>query len=490
MASLRKISIYCTSAALFLCNSAGIAAEQSDHNPAASLESLREAVSDTRAEEGAYSVTLVNDLSSLAEALLATGTYAEAETVIDEQIHITKVNEGLYTDALIPALLQQLELAAAQSDWEALFDRLKHLNWLFQRTEFSGVDTRIAQIKTTRDWLRLLLIRGPSSLEPQYLLELQALEEEALVLAQEGGATAEQIIPLIYDEALAELYIALGIASPGDTSRTLIEHQEGAMAASIRSTRMQSMTTAYDIERVYGARSSTAIDRVHRSTMSKHFELIESIGKELRIDPDNLPEDATPDIFEKAAMVKLYLGDSLLLRDQYELRLGTRAGPDRGSSNIGSAGRYYREAWALFQQAGYDDAELNSYFACPYRLPLSTFSFELPDDSQACTISDDGVVELPTMAIKHDGIPSLSFRDLPTSELMGTAAGTRARLKFTLGLNGQARRLDALSSEPDTVSARIRGHEALESLQFRPALKDGAPQRLEHVEITIYSIDR
>jgi GrpB-like predicted nucleotidyltransferase (UPF0157 family) len=94
------------------------------------------------------------------------------------------------------------------------------------------------------------------------------------------------------------------------------------------------------------------------------------------------------------------------------------------------------------------------------------------------------------MAIKHDGIPSLSFRDLPNSELMGTAAGTRARLKFTLGLNGQARRLDALSSEPDSVSARIRGHEALESLQFRPALKDGAPQRQEHVEITIYSIDR
>ena len=145
----------------------------------------------------------------MAEALLATGTFAEAEAVIDEQIHITKVNQGLYTNDLIPALLQQLELAAAQSDWESMFDRLKHLNWLFQRTDFTGIDTRIAQIKTTRDWLRLLLIRGPNSLEPQYLLELQALEEEALVLAQQGGATAEQITPLIYDEALAELYICL-----------------------------------------------------------------------------------------------------------------------------------------------------------------------------------------------------------------------------------------------------------------------------------------
>lgn len=490
MSLLRKKNVYCTIAALFLCSTASQAAETSDHQPAAQLDSLREAVSNTRIEEGAYSVTLVDELSSLAEALLATGTYAEAEAVIDEQIHITKVNEGLYTDALIPALLQQLELAAAQSDWEALFDRLKHLNWLFQRTESSGIDTRIAQIKTTRDWLRLLLIRGPSGLEPQYLLELQALEEEALVLAQEGGASAGQIIPLIYDEALAELYIALGIASPGDTSRTLIEHQEGALASTVRSTRMHSMTTAYDIERVYGARSSTAIERAHRSTMSKHFELIESIGKELRIDPDNLPEDASPDTLKTAAMIKLYQGDSLLLRDQYELRLGSRAGPDRGSSNIGSAGRYYRQAWALFQQAGYDDTDLNNYFSCPFRLPLPAFNFELPDNPDTCTISDEGVVTLPTMAIKHDGIPSLSFRDLPSSELMGTAAGTRARLKFMLGVNGQARRLDALSSEPDSVSARIRGHEALESLQFRPALKDGVPQRLDHVEITIYSIDR
>jgi len=486
MASLRKISIYSASVALFLCSSTVYCAEQTASNPAAELDVLRDAVSATRAEEGAYSETLVNELS----ALLATGTYAEAAAVIDEQIHITKVNDGLYTDDLIPALLQQLELAAAQSDWEALFDRLKHLNWLFQRTDFAGIDTRIAQIKTTRDWLRLLLIRGPSSLEPQYLLELQALEEEALLLAQQGGATAEQITPLIYDEALAELYIALGIAATGDTSRALIEHQEGGLTATIRSSRIQSMTTAYDIERVYGARSTTAIDRVHRSTMSKHFELIESIGKELRIDPDNLPEDASPETIETAAMIKLYQGDSLLLRDQYELRLGTRAGPDRGSSNIGSAGRYYREAWNLFRQAGFEDDYLNSYFACPSRLPLPAFLFALPENQEDCTIEENGVVELPTMALKHDGIPSLSFRDLPTSELMGTAAGTRARLKFTLGLNGQARRLDAISSEPDTVSARIRGHEALESLQFRPALRDGEPLRLDHVEITIYSIDR
>lgn len=490
MTSRRKISIYCTLGALFLCTKPISAAEVSNDNPAAELDRLRSVVTEVRAAQGAYSETLVDDLSALAEALLATGTYAEAEAVIDEQIHITKVNEGLYTDALIPALLQQLELAAAQSDWESLFDRLKHLNWLFQRTEFSGVDTRIAQIKTTRDWLRLLLIRGPTSLEPQYLLELQALEEKALLLAQQGGASAEQITPLIYDEALAELYIALGIASPGETSRILIEYQEGIQASSVRTTRMLPMTTAYDIERVYGARSSTAIDRVHRSTMIKHFELIESIGKELRIDPDELPDDADAATIETAAMLKLYLGDSLLLRDQYELRLGTRAGPDRGSSNIGSAGRYYREAWALFKQAGYEDSYLNEYFACPFRLPLPAFSRTLPANPESCTIRDDGVIELPTMAIKHDGIPSLSFRDLPNSELMGTAAGTRARLKFTLGLNGQARRLDALSSEPDSVSARIRGHEALESLQFRPALKDGAPQRQEHVEITIYSIDR
>lgn len=490
MASLRKISIYSTFVALFLCSSAVHAAEQSDNNPAADLNDLRNAVTSTRAEDGAYSEALVDELASLAEVLLATGTFAEAEAVIDEQIHITKVNQGLYTDDLIPALLQQLELAAAQSDWESLFDRLKHLNWLFQRTDFTGIDTRIAQIKTTRDWLRLLLIRGPNSLEPQYLLELQALEEEALVLAQQGGATAEQITPLIYDEALAELYIALGIAATGDTSRALIEHQEGVLTSSLRSSRIQNITTAYDIERVYGARSSTAIDRVHRSTMSKHFELIESIGKELHIDPDNLPEDASPEMVETAAMIKLYLGDSLLLRDQYELRLGTRAGPDRGSSNIGSAGRYYQEAWELFQRAGFDNSYLNDYFSCPFRLPLPAFRFELPEDTNTCSINEEGEIELPTMALKHDGIPSLSFRDLPTSDLMGTAAGTRARLKFTLGLNGQARRLDALSSEPDSVSARIRGHEALESLQFRPALKDGEPQRLDNVEITIYSIDR
>jgi hypothetical protein len=72
---------------------------------------------------------------------------------------------------------------------------------------------------------------------------------------------------------------------------------------------------------------------------------------------------------------------------------------------------------------------------------------------------------------------------------MSQAAGVSATLNFNIGVNGQADRAQVAAAEPDTTSARIRGRDGLQGLQFRPALHDGKAVRTDNVTMTVYSLE-
>jgi hypothetical protein len=64
-----------------------------------------------------------------------------------------------------------------------------------------------------------------------------------------------------------------------------------------------------------------------------------------------------------------------------------------------------------------------------------------------------------------------------------------ATLQFNIGTNGQTDRTDITGALPDNVSSRIQGRAALETLQFRPALRDGRPIRSGLVSLKIFSLE-
>ena len=78
---------------------------------------------------------------------------------------------------------------------------------------------------------------------------------------------------------------------------------------------------------------------------------------------------------------------------------------------------------------------------------------------------------------------------MPGSSLMSQAAGISATLSFSLGVNGQADRMQVLAAEPDSTAARIRGRDSLQGLQFRPALQNGRAVRTENVTMTLFSLE-
>lgn len=456
------------------------------------LHALRTEVENRQYSLGAYNEELLTSLNSLAEALISADAWQEAVAAVEQQIQIVRINDGLYTEAQIPLIARQLSILAAQRDWSTISDRMAYMLLLLERAENMPVATRLSHVKQMRDWSRLLLTQGPRHLEASYLVQLQTIEESALELADAAAVDAETMQALIYDRATAELYIALGIVGTSDTSRQLLSRTESLDSSFLR--RGQPLVTVSDIESVYGSRTNTVIERSHRMAMARHQQMILSLA-----DPhaDNaeqaLLELETTDP-EQAAMIKLYLADSVLLRQQYELRSGRHTGPGRGSSSAGSAVRYYEEAWALLLAAGYTAEQLNAYFACPALLPLNRFNTRLATAASGqalttCSMTSDNVLAVPDAAVVRDGVPGLRYENLPDLGLMTEAKGIKALLQFSIGMNGQAERIRIRSAEPESTASRIRGKQALETLQFRPALQDGRPVRVDEVMINIYSLE-
>tara|TARA_R100001039_G_scaffold39178_2_gene44629 strand:+ start:789 stop:2201 length:1413 start_codon:yes stop_codon:yes gene_type:complete len=450
------------------------------------LNILRDRVSVLQSQQGQYDPGLLNAMNGLSEALISVGELREASDVVEQQIQILRVTDGLYTDGQIALVHRQLSIMAAQQNWLGMQDRLLYLSWLLERSNTLSDSEKINNIKVMRDWTRLLLSRGPRQQEAAYLFQLRDLEESALAMARESGAEPAVLQAMVYDHALAELYIALGIIDSSDTSRQLINRTEGLPSSNMRPT--QRLTSVQDIEAAYGARTSTIVERSHRSAMMRHFVLINELESVLTPADQEAGELANADP-EAAAMIQLYLGDSVLLRQQYELRIGAMAGPDRGQSSTGSANGYYQRAWELFLQAGYSASRLNQAFSCPVLLPLPAFSDRLDMNSEPCDTQLGQPVEIPAKALVHNGIPGLRYEAVPGNSLMSEAAGVSATLNFSIGVNGQADRTHVTAAEPDNTATRIRGRDGLQGLQFRPALHDGKAIRTDNVQMTLFSLE-
>ncbi|MDO9476372.1 MAG: hypothetical protein Q7L07_06640 [Pseudohongiella sp.] len=452
------------------------------------LERLRAELIESLETSGAYDYGLLEPLNNLTAALIEDESYVEANALIEQQIQVLRINDGLFTPSQIELVKQQLGVLAAEKNWDQIFDRMSYLALVLERSESMPVTDRLAHIKELRNWSRLLLARGPRLQEPNYLLQLQALEEMALEVARSSLNPGPELQQLIYERALAELYIALGIVATTDTSRQLLSRSEGIETPDYR--RNQVITSVSDLEAVFGARASTVIDRSHRNVMNRHQQMIKSLADSSGGDADKALEELSETDPEQAAMIQLFIGDSVLLRQQYELRMGSHTGPQRGSSAAGSAAGYYRTAWSLLLKAGHTEQALNDYFSCPTLLPAGKFETTLAGVPKKCTTEEEtGELMLPDVAIIRNGVPGLRYENLPETGRIGTAAGTRATLQFHIGMNGQADRININASVPDNAGARIQGKAALETLQFRPALRDGRPIRSGPVILKLFSLE-
>ena len=422
-------------------------------------------------ELGNFDLGTLSALADLTELYLDTGNLARAESTLSNRLEILRMNLGLHSAEQIPVLEAQMRLRAARSDLEAVADSIAHLAWLYQRNEDMDGGTRLQGLEELQSWTLALLGLDSRDREATHILQYRDLAERLGDTVEDVFSEDDpQYLAYRYRAGKADALLALSIIHNPLTGQELISRMEG-LHGSARPPGGTIRSVA-DLEAAYGPRVNTVWERSFRNHMLRHFQKLEDL-RDLATEREDQ---------ESAAMLELYLGDSVLLRQQMELRPGTAAGPSRGRASTGSASRYYARAWEQLLTIGHDEAELEDRLACPALLPVNELYTRL-DEHPSCSLDGD-TITLPAARLLQSGIPELHSR---AGQLWATEDEERATalLQFRVLRNGQVSAPQILSANPDTTGNRARLLREIRALQFRPALEDGSPVVAESVTMSL-----
>jgi tetratricopeptide (TPR) repeat protein len=439
------------------------------------VEFYQLSIDQIQGESGPFDPRLLEPIDALARAMIEAENYNRAIELLDQQLQIHRINNGLYSAAQIPVIESLLQLKSIAGDWATVNNTLQYLSWVYQRDTTLPAPEQIKGLKKIGSWHLRALGNDVREREAFHLVQLGIVEAQAAELAvQHYGDLNEELAPYIYDQALSELYMALAIILTTDTSQDLLLLTEGIRS---RNTITPTINTiggrgVSEIETLYGSRTSTVINRSFKSRMGSSLSELEKI-RHLFLSSGNI---------EAEAMALLYLGDYTLLRQQYENRPGNFAGVRRGTSTPGPAINYYAQAISRFADAGIDEQRISSFVRCPVLLPITVFHQTLAEaEEYVCTHQSEPIsYELVDYNLLSTLFPTREGEALP-----GEGGILQATVSFSIRTNGQISQSNIISIEPDDTPNRISVRKMIELMQFRPALIDARAVRAENVQLKI-----
>ena len=330
----------------------------------AKVAQYEDAINALQSAHGPFDTRLLEPLQGLIDTHIENASFEQAFALLDQQLQIQRINHGLYSAQQIPTIETMLELQSSAGNWQRINETLQYLSWLYQRDESLPTEARLAGLKSVGAWHLRALGQDERAREAHHLVRLSILEDKAAALAEEQfGAESEALVPYLYDKSVADLYIALAIMLTDDTSQDLMLETEGLRSRGSIGSGGGAGLGVSEVEALYGSRASTVIERSFKANMGASYSELERIR----------------DVFagtgnrEAEAMALLAMGDSVLMRQQFEDRPGNFAGMRRGTSSAGSAMMSYSDAMALFQEAGLDKALIDALTRCPVLLPATVF---------------------------------------------------------------------------------------------------------------------
>ena len=104
-----------------------------DH--ANTLAEYQRTIDQLQSEFGPYDQRLIEPLSGMSQALIEAGNHEAALPLLDQQLQIHRIGNGLYSTAQIPVIQTLLRLRSAAGQWDNVTDTLQYLSWVYERDE-------------------------------------------------------------------------------------------------------------------------------------------------------------------------------------------------------------------------------------------------------------------------------------------------------------------------------------------------------------------
>ncbi len=163
--------------------------------------------------DGPYGAALSETLQDAGNYFYSRGDYRNAIAYWRRSVHLTRVNEGLYTERQLPTLQRLLDTYLDLGDFESA-DEVQSYLWHLSRQhhepgDLEWIEASLAWV----DWQREQWLRAPNPEKPKPLLTLWRLLDRQSRETDEKKLTLEQLEPLVYGQL--DLLYVIGVSEFG-----------------------------------------------------------------------------------------------------------------------------------------------------------------------------------------------------------------------------------------------------------------------------------
>ena len=148
-------------------------------------------------EYGPYDRRLAESLQAAAAKLEQNLDPLQASQLYERALHITRINDGLYSKSQIGIVKSLINCLATLEEWEVVDRHFRYLHLLYTRLYESGsveLDRGLAQIS---DWHVLAINNGIGSDREDHMREAIKLFRQRLALAEQFGHADEEEVAFL-----------------------------------------------------------------------------------------------------------------------------------------------------------------------------------------------------------------------------------------------------------------------------------------------------
>ena len=187
----------------------GITAEQEQ-----SLQYYERLIEELESSGGVYVSQLSEVFSSLGNTYQMLGRHADAIAVFQRSLHITRVNDGLYSLNQVAMIEKMIESNSKLKDWDALNKNYHNLYWISKRHYGENNPEMLALIDRIGRWHLQAYELEPSSASFSHLLNAEQLYNKSVeIIELHSGKYDLRLINALYGIALTNYQIAAQVSN-------------------------------------------------------------------------------------------------------------------------------------------------------------------------------------------------------------------------------------------------------------------------------------
>lgn len=320
-----------------------------------SIQNYEELINQLESSGGVYQVQLSEVLLSLGATYQSMGRHSDAKAVFERSLHISRVNDGLYSLAQVDMLESLIESNSKLKDWKSLNKNYHNLYWINKRHYGENNPELLGLIDRIGRWHLKAYELLPHGESFSHLLDAEHLYNKSVkIIELKNGQHDIKLINALYGIALTNYQIAAQVSSVEDFEEIRVGFRN-----SDRRRSLQQAQARQDLIMRSFARGKQAMSHIVEIYASNPV----------------LPVDAH-------AIALTHLGDWYLLFNKRN-----------------SAASTYDQAYQLLSSEGFEQEKIDVLFGQPKTLP----AIRLPMQNQEQIVDENPTYVLASFDVSASG---------------------------------------------------------------------------------------